>query len=132
VTEVYGQHREEVYLPERLFFCDVVAIGGEACDHKSSTEIKVLHLPRRIKKIEKDALKGATMLEKICFGGTREEWAEVEVLCELDGIEICFDEVVEYPVKEKKPKKQKKQKKSKKNKIDDTEQSAESGGEEQE
>ena len=129
VTEVYGQHREEVYLPERLFFCDVVAIGGEACDHKSSAEIKVLHLPRRIKKIEKDALKGATMLERICYGGSEEEWAEVEVLCELDGIEICFDEPVEYPVKEKKTKKQKK---SKKNKIDDTEQSAESGGEEQE
>ena len=129
VTEIYGQRREEVYLPERLFFCEVVAIGGEACDHKSSAEIKVLHLPRRIKKIEKDALKGATMLERICYGGTREEWAEVEVLCELDGIEICFDEPVEYPVKEKKTKKQKK---SKKNKIDDTEQSAESGGEEQE
>ena len=129
VTEIYGQRREEVYLPERLFFCDVVAIGSEACDHKSSAEIKVLHLPRRIKKIEKDALKGATMLERICYGGSEEEWAEVELLCKLDGIEICFDELVEYPVKEKKTKKQKK---SKKNKIDDTEQSAESGGEEQE
>ena len=132
VTEVYGQHREEVYIPEKLFWNEVTALGSEACDHKSSAEMKVLHLPRRIKKIEKDALKGATMLERICYGGSEEEWAEVEVLCELEGIEICFDELVEYPVKEKKPKKQKKQKKSKKNKIDDTEQSAESGGEEQE
>ena len=129
VTEIYGQHREEVYLPERLFFCDVVAIGNEACDHKSSAELKILHLPRTLKKIDADAFMGTPMLEKICFGGSEEEWAEVELLCELDGIEICFDELVEYPVKEKKTKKQKK---SKKNKTDDTEQSAESGGEEQE
>ena len=129
VTEIYGQHREEVYLPERLFFCDVVAIGSEACDHKSSAELKILHLPRTLKRIDADAFMGTPMLEKICFGGSEEEWAEVELLCELDGIEICFDELVEYPVKEKKTKKQKK---SKKNKIDDTEQSAESGGEEQE
>lgn len=132
VTEVYGQKREEVYLPEKLFWNEVTALGSEACDHKSTAEMKVLHLPRGIKKIGKDALKGATMLERICYGGSEEEWAEVEVLCELDGIEICFDELVEYPVKEKKQKKQKKQKKSKKNKIDDTEQSAESGGEAQE
>ena len=129
VTEIYGQRREEVYLPERLFFCDVVAIGSEACDHKSSAELKVLHLPRTLRRIDADALKGTPMLEKICFGGSEEEWAEVEVLCELDGIEICFDEQIEYPVKEKK---QKKQKKIKKDKIDDTEQSAESGGEEAE
>lgn len=129
VTEIYGQKREEVYLPERLFFCDVVAIGSEACDHKSSEELKVLHLPRTLRRIDADALKGTPMLEKICFGGSEEEWAEVEVLCELDGIEICFDELIEYPVKEKK---QKKQKKIKKDKIDDTEQSAESGGEEAE
>ena len=128
VTEVYGQHREEVYLPEKLFWNEVTVLGSEACDHKSSAEMKVLHLPRRIKKIEKDALKGATMLERICYGGSEEEWAEVEVLCELDGIEICFDELVEYPLKEKK----KKQKKSKKAKTEDMEQSAESGGEEQE
>jgi hypothetical protein len=131
VTEVYGQKREEVYLPEKLFWNEVTVLGSEACDHKSTAEMKVLHLPRTLKRIDADALKGATMLERICYGGNEEEWAEVEVLCELDGIEICFDELVEYPVKEKKPKKQKKQK-SKKNKIDDTEQSAESGGEEQE
>ena len=129
VTEIYGQHREEVYLPERLFFCDVVAIGSEACDHKSSAELKILHLPRTLKRIDADAFMGTPMLEKICFGGSEEEWAEVELLCELDGIEICFDELVEYPVKEKKTKKQKK---SKKDKGEDTEQSAESGGEEQE
>ena len=123
VTEIYGQHREEVYLPERLFFCDVVAIGSEACDHKSSAELKILHLPRTLKRIDADAFMGTPMLEKICFGGSEEEWAEVELLCELDGIEICFDELVEYPVKEKKTKK--------KDKGEDTEQSAESGGEEQ-
>ena len=128
VTEIYGQHREEVYLPERLFFCDVVAIGSEACDHKSSAELKILHLPRTLKRIDADAFMGTPMLEKICFGGSEEEWAEVELLCALDGIEICFDELVEYPVKEKKTKKQKK---SKKDKGEDTEQSAESGGEEQ-
>lgn len=128
VTEIYGQHREEVYLPERLFFCDVVAIGSEACDHKSSAELKILHLPRTLKRIDADAFMGTPMLEKICFGGSEEEWAEVELLCELDGTEICFDELVEYPVKEKKTKKQKK---SKKDKGEDTEQSAESGGEEQ-
>ena len=128
VTEIYGQHREEVYLPERLFFCDVVAIGSEACDHKSSAELKILHLPRTLKRIDADAFMGTPMLEKICFGGSEEEWAEVELLCELDGIEVCFDELVEYPVKEKKTKKQKK---SKKDKGEDTEQSAESGGEEQ-
>ena len=57
------------------------------------------------------------------------------------GVRVCYDEdgplvkVVLGPVKLTvfpRPKKQKKQKKSKKNKIDDTEQSAESGGEEQE
>ena len=128
VTEIYGQHREEVYLPERLFFCDVVAIGSEACDHKSSAELKILHLPRTLKRIDADAFMGTPMLEKICFGGSEEEWAEVELLCELDGIEICFDELVEYPVKEKKTKKQKR---SKKDNGEDTEQSAESGGEEQ-
>ena len=132
VTEIYGQHREEVYLPERLFFCEVVAIGSEACDHKSSAEMKVLHLPRTLKRIDADALGGAPLLERICYGGTREEWAEVEVLCELGDIELCFDEVVEYPVKEKKPKKPKKSKKAKKSDVNDDEQSAESGGEESE
>lgn len=129
VTELYGRNREEVFLPERLLYSEVVAIGNEACDHRSSAEIRVLHLPRTLKKIEKDAFKGAPLLERICYGGSEEEWAEVELLCELEGIEVCFDEIIDYPVKEKKEKKSKKQRKSKKGNREETEQSAENGGE---
>jgi hypothetical protein len=116
VTEIYGKNREEVFVPERLLWLDVTSIGKEACDHKSSAEIKVLHLPRTLKTIEIDAFKGVRGLERICYGGSEEEWSEVEILCELENIEICFNDAIDYPVKERKDKKDKKDKKAKKHK----------------
>ena len=132
VTELYGKNREEAFVPERLLLLDVTVLGKEACDHKSSAEIRVLHLPRTLKKIETDALKGTLALERICYGGSAEEWAEVAIECDLGDVEICFDDVIDYPVKEKKSKKDKKSKKSENDQEPKEAEVAEEGGEETE
>ena len=125
VTELYGKNREEAFVPERLLWLDVTVLGKEACDHKSSAEIRVLHLPRTLKRIEPDAFKGANALERICFGGSEEEWTALEIECELEGVEICFDDEIGYPVKEKKTKKSKKDKKNKNNEDPEESETAE-------
>lgn len=108
ITEIYGKQRQEIWIPRRLLWLDVVEIKAEACDHKSSACVKVIHLPATLRSIGNDAFRGCVLLEKICFEGSREQWEQIEKGEMPEGVEIICSEQVHYPEKPEKNKKRKK------------------------
>ncbi len=99
ITELLGKNREEIWIPRRLLWLDVTEIEDEAFDHECSRKIKVLHLPSTLKRIGKDAFKSCESLERICFEGNDEEWAKVEIECELGEVLVELSDKVKYPDK---------------------------------
>ena len=90
VTQLYGQSRHNVWIPERLLWLSVTEIGDRAFDHASSASIQTVYLPATVKVIGEDIFKGCTQLETICFEGTREQWAQVESSTDFSGYQLIF------------------------------------------
>ncbi len=114
VTELYGKKREEVFIPSRLLYIDVYAIGDEAFDHASSAGIRTVHIPATVKVIGKDIFKRCDLLTTVYFQGSEEEFAAIDSETDFSCYEMIFSDpsVFEIP---KEPKKEKKTKKQKKN-----------------
>ena len=71
--------RESRYIPARVMWLDVVALGGRTGKQKADEQVKTVYIPTSVKKIEKNAFEGMTALEKIVYEGTEEQWSEVEM-----------------------------------------------------
>ena len=92
VTSVYGRNREAVYIPCRLLFCDVTEIGDRAFAHRSSENIKEVHLPCSLERIGENIFEGCAQIENIYFDGSREQWNKIEKLTCLDAYTVIFSE----------------------------------------
>ena len=84
------QKRKDVWIPERLLWIEVTEIGDEAFNHASSSEIETVHLPATLKALGKDVFKGCQKLQRICFDGTREDFAKIECATDLSRYELIF------------------------------------------
>lgn len=90
VTQLYGQDRSEIWIPERLLWITVTEIGDKAFDHASSSQINTVHLPATLKAVGKDIFAGCTELRTVCFDGSREQWKQIESLTDFSPYEIIF------------------------------------------
>ena len=98
VTDIYGRNRESVYIPCRLFLCDVTEIGDRAFNHKSSALIKNVYLPSTLEKIGENIFEGCANIENIYFDGSSEQWDKVEKLTCFDSYTVIFSESGEEDV----------------------------------
>ena len=85
-------NREIRRIPERLLWLDVVAIGEKDPKQKSDVQVTTVYIPVSVKKIDKKAFDGMTALTTLVYEGTEEQWSEVEILADIDGIEIVKSE----------------------------------------
>ena len=130
VTEYYGKNRDEAWIPRRLLWLDVTALGDEAFDHESSKNIKVVHLPRTLRHVGKDVFKGCESIERICFEGSRSEWEEIESETDLGVYTVEFEEKIAYPEQiplKARYKSKKKPKKAKRSVSDNADMAADAG-----
>lgn len=96
VTQLYGKGREEVFLPERIIMLTLTEIGDRAFAHKSSAQIRTVHLPATLEVIGKDVFDGCESLRTLCFGGTREAFLKIQSATDLSCYKVvCTDDPVE-------------------------------------
>lgn len=83
---------EEAFLPERLLWLDVTCLS--AAEKVSDGEkVRVLTLPRTLRRIETGAMDTLVALERIEFCGTEEEWQAMEKPESLPACEIVCMEI---------------------------------------
>lgn len=111
ITALYGKHREVVYIPDKVIMLTVTEIGNRAFTHKSSEDIREIHLPKTLLKIGTSAFAHLPSLTDVYYEGSEEEWARISALAPLENVTLHFGEPIpRLPKKEKKPKKNKKNK----------------------
>lgn len=76
------------YIPSRLLWSDVTAIGAGAKKPDILTE--EIYIFKGIKKIDADAFAGMEKLRKVIFEGTEEEWSEIECMADISELETVF------------------------------------------
>ena len=90
VTQLYGQHRKEIWIPERLLWINVTEIGDRAFAHASSAKIHTVHLPATLKAIGENIFEGCEELKTVYFAGSREEWEQIESSTDFSAYELIF------------------------------------------
>ena len=90
VTQLYGQKREEIWIPERLLWINVTEIGDKAFNHASSGDIKAVHLPSTLKVIGENIFEGCPALRTVYFDGSEEEWGRIESATDFSAYVIVF------------------------------------------
>lgn len=91
VTNLYGNGREEIWIPRRLIMLDVTEIGDNAFNHKSSASIVAVHLPSTLKVIGEKAFDGCDALTSIYFEGSTTEWEAIEKHTDLSSLNVIFE-----------------------------------------
>ena len=76
------------HIPKRLMGFETTAIVGGAKTPDAQTE--ELYIYRGLERIEADAFKGMTSLQRIIFEGTEEEWSKIDCKAEIYGISLEF------------------------------------------
>lgn len=95
VTQLYGQKRNEIWIPERLLWINVTEIGDRAFNHASSSEITTVHLPATLKVIGENIFEGCPELKTVCFDGSREEWEQIKKATDFSAYELIFGAAAE-------------------------------------
>ena len=112
ITKFRGKGREECWIPRRLIWLDVTEIEDRALECDCSKSIRIIHLPRTLTRIGKDAFSSCESLERICFEGSEEEWSKIEIESELSKVAIDYCDKVAYPEKNLKKEQRKAEKRA--------------------
>lgn len=96
VTQLYGQGRDEIWIPERLLWVNVTEIGDRAFKHKSSAGIRTVHLPATLKVVGENIFEGCDELKTVCFGGNRDDWKQIESSTDFSAYELIFNSDAEH------------------------------------
>ena len=103
LTMCRARYGEVMWIPDRLMWFDVIAIGDGAFRSKKNAELKKVFLPRTLGEIGRDVFEGCEALEDIYYQGSEEEFSRITCATDLSAYRIIFD--AKYPPLLKKKKK---------------------------
>ena len=103
LTMCRARYGEVMWVPDRLMWFDVIAIGEGAFSSPKNSELKKVFLPKTLTEIGKDIFAGCDALEDIYYQGTAEEFSKIKCETDLSAYRMIFD--AKYPpmLKKKKP-----------------------------
>ena len=95
LTMCRARYGEVMWVPDRLMWFDVIAIGDGAFKSEKNAELKKVFLPRTLTEIGKDVFEGCDSLEDIYYQGSEEDFAKISCGTDLSAYRIIFD--AKYP-----------------------------------
>lgn len=90
IKAFYAREQKEAFIPRRIMWCNVTAVGSRAFCHASSRSVEAVYLPDTIEQIEDGAFAECDQLRLICFSGSREQWDKIRKPADIDRFEISF------------------------------------------
>ncbi len=111
ISKLCTNGKQELWIPSRLLWLDVTEISNRVFTPEDAASVKILHLPKALLSIGKYAFEDCNALQHIYFEGSEQEWASIELNCDLEGIELHFldNSIFSVPKTEKKSKHSSKQ-----------------------
>jgi hypothetical protein len=103
LTSCRPRYGEVMWVPDRLMWFDVIAIGDKAFSSKKNAELKKVFLPNTLKEIGEDVFSGCSALEDIYYQGSEDEWSKISSATDMSGYRLIFN--AKYPPLPKKRKK---------------------------
>ncbi len=90
ITSCRPRYGDVLYIPAKLLWYDVEAIGDEAFKAKKNTELREVYFPKSLKKIGKDIFVSCPNLEAVRFEGTKEEWDALKKDTDFENVALTF------------------------------------------
>ena len=78
------------FIPSRLMWYDVTEISSSILNNKKAGELKCLHIPKTVTRIEKGAFDGCRSLKVLAFEHSESEFANLDIEADLSSFTLEF------------------------------------------